>query len=356
MYIKPLHKDQRRFRKKLKKGHPYKPVFVKIKLLWDCNLKCKMCNHWRWRGNTLNKKLLKKLIPDLARLGCERIHLSGGEPLMYPHLPQVMKWMHKQGVKITMTTNATLFTQEKAMTMVQTGLKKVNISFDSPDPVVHDQIRGMQGAFERSIRGARYIYQAFANKAGNREIAAGKIFINMVVNQVNYQQITQLPALASKIGAKGFHLIPIYARNDELSHLNKEQIVEFNESIAPVAFEHSKELGLEVASHDVWVFGTSDAHIASSAEGNYAHYYYQNNPCYALWTHALIDHNGNVAPCCTLTDQVIIGNLKDHSFKEIWRGTPFKQLRASPSPIHPACNRCTMFLPKNQQIKSLLEG
>ncbi|OJJ15568.1 hypothetical protein BKI52_37420 [marine bacterium AO1-C] len=356
MNLETLERDQRRFRKRLKKGHPYKPVFVKIKLLWDCNLKCKMCNHWRWRGNMLDRKVLKKLIPDLAKLGCERIHISGGEPTMYPDLAQAMKWMRKQGIKITMTTNATLITEAKATAYVQAGLKKVNISFDSPDPAMHDDIRGMKGAFERSVRGAKFIQQAFQQKAEALASNPGKIFINMVINQANYRQVAQLPTLAQQIGARGFHLIPIYARNEELSHLNKTQIIEFNEQIAPRAYAQSQALGLDVVPHDLWVFGTTEAQVASSAQGNYAHHYYQTHPCYALWTHALIDHNGNVAPCCTLTDQVVIGNLQEQSFKQIWQGDAFTQLRQASYPIHSACNRCTMFLPKNQRIEALVEG
>ena len=354
MDIQTLEKDQRKFRKKLKKGKPYKPVFVKIKLLWDCNLKCKMCNHWRWRGAMLDKKILKKLIPDLAQMGCQRIHLSGGEPTMYPDLPQVMKWMRKQGIKITMTTNATLFTEKKASDLVNAGLKKVNISIDSPVPAIHDDIRGMDGAFERSIRGARFIQEAFINKSGNSLAPSGKIFLNMVINQTNYKQVGALPLLADKMGARGFHLIPIYARNQELLHLNQDQIIEFNEHIAPLAFEQSQKLGLEVKPSDLWVFGKSKEQIASSSAGNYAAGYYQNHACYALWTHALIDHNGNVAPCCTLTDQVVIGNLNTTSFKDLWQGEAFQKLRNTAYPIHPACNRCTMFLPKNQQIEKIL--
>lgn len=354
MHIDTLEKDRREFRKAVKKGQGYKPVFVKIKLLWDCNLKCKMCNHWRWRGNMLDRKILKKLIPELAQMGCQRVHLSGGEPTMHPHLPQVMKWIRKQGMKTTLTTNATLFTEDKVTNLVNAGLKKVNISIDSPVPAIHDDIRGMNGAFERSMRGAGLLYQAFANKSGSSLSPSGKIFINMVVNQVNYQQVKELPALAQRMGARGFHLIPIYARNSELQSLNQEQMIEFNEEIAPEAFEQSQKLGLEVKPADLWVFGKTPEEIASSGQGNYAHNYYQQHACYALWTHALIDHDGNVAPCCTLTNQVIIGNLKTHSFKDIWEGDTFAQLRNAPLPIHPACNRCTMFLPKNKQIEKIL--
>ncbi|EAY30872.1 radical SAM protein [Microscilla marina] len=354
MYIKALEQDHHRFRKSLSKGRTYKPVFVKIKLLWDCNLRCKMCNHWRWRGAMLDRKILKKLIPDLAKLGCQRIHLSGGEPMMYPNLPQAVKWMRKQGIKVTLTTNATLFTEQKAVDMVNAGLKKVNISIDSPNPAIHDNIRGMQGAFERSVRGAEFLRQAFINKSGSG-IPSGKIFLNMVINQANYRQVNQLPQLVDKIGARGFHLIPIYARNDELQSLNAEQIKEFNREVAPRTFEQAQQLGLEVTPDDIWVFGVSAQQIQSSAQGNYAADYYQHHPCYALWTHALIDHNGSVAPCCTLTNQVIIGSLATHSFKKIWQGEKFRELRKAASPIHEACNRCTMFLPKNKQIEHLLK-
>lgn len=354
MYITALEQDQKQFQKKLKRGKAFAPVFIKIKLLWDCNLKCKMCNHWRWRGPMLPQKDLKNLIPELAKMGCQRIHLSGGEPLMYPELPYFINKMRKNKIKITMTSNATLITQEKAEELVQAGLNKANISIDSPVAETHDEIRGMKGAFERTLRGIQYLKNAFEEKAKQNDSSEGKMFLNMVVNQSNYQQVHQLPELVAKSGMRGFHLIPIFARNEELKHLSTPQIKEFNDSIAPVIFEKSQSLDLEVEPSDIWIFGRTEEEIQSSAQGNYAHTYYQQNPCYALWTHALIDHQGNVAPCCTLTEQIIIGNIQEQSFQKIWEGKKFKELRKAHLPIHESCNRCTMFLPKNQRITELL--
>ena len=63
--------------------------------------------------------------------------------------------------------------------------------------------------------------------------------------------------------------------------------------------------------------------------------------CYDLWNRALIAANGDVLPCCA--SPFGMGNLRDSSFAEIWRGPAFNTLRrqflsAAPPPM---CRQCT---------------
>ncbi|NIO71698.1 MAG: radical SAM protein, partial [Anaerolineae bacterium] len=65
---------------------------MKIKLTWRCNLRCQMCNYWRQeRRNALSSELLRITIDELAELGCGKIHLSGGEPLLREDLFELIE-------------------------------------------------------------------------------------------------------------------------------------------------------------------------------------------------------------------------------------------------------------------------
>ena len=35
------------FRSAVESDEPYLPLYVKLKLTWECNLRCRMCNGWR---------------------------------------------------------------------------------------------------------------------------------------------------------------------------------------------------------------------------------------------------------------------------------------------------------------------
>jgi hypothetical protein len=67
--------------------------------------------------------------------------------------------------------------------------------------------------------------------------------------------------------------------------------------------------------------------------GRYAFGYYDEHPCYAPWTHSLIDFNGNVYVCCMTRERIPpMGNIKNQSFKEIWESAAYQRIRLK---MHP---------------------
>jgi MoaA/NifB/PqqE/SkfB family radical SAM enzyme len=113
--LESIADDQATFRACVEANEPYKPLYVKIKLTWRCNLRCQMCNYWRQeRHNALSPELLRTIVDELAELGCGKIHLSGGEPLLREDLFELIEYMVAKGMRVNLTTNGTLLTREKA--------------------------------------------------------------------------------------------------------------------------------------------------------------------------------------------------------------------------------------------------
>ena len=57
--------DSNNFRHAIYNGLAYRPLYVKLKLVWDCNLKCGMCNHWRRRERlALTDEQLHQLVVE----------------------------------------------------------------------------------------------------------------------------------------------------------------------------------------------------------------------------------------------------------------------------------------------------
>ena len=114
-------------------ARPFKPLYVKIKVFYGCNLKCEMCNHWRdTREPPVPADRFKEVLNELAELGSQKIHISGGEPMLRPQVPDFVEQASGLGIKVTMTTNGTLVDKVKAKRLVEGGLRGVNISLDSP--------------------------------------------------------------------------------------------------------------------------------------------------------------------------------------------------------------------------------
>jgi radical SAM protein with 4Fe4S-binding SPASM domain len=288
---------------------------------------------------------LRELIEELAALGTKKIHISGGEPMLRPQVPDLVEQASALDIKVTMTTNGTLIDKVKAKRLVEGGLRGVNISIDSPVRKMHEKIRGVEGSFKATTKAVE-LFRRYKHK--------GKLTIrlNTVVSRTNYRTLESLPDLAYALGADGINLIPVDDHCGEILSMRKRDIACFNQEIAPKMAERALALGLIMSDEEAFPFGRTDSEIRLGRVGRYAFGYYDKHPCYAPWTHSLIDFNGNVYVCCMTRERTPpLGNLQTQTFKEIWEGAAYRQVR---SRMHPpalaACRRCDDFIEQNKTI------
>jgi MoaA/NifB/PqqE/SkfB family radical SAM enzyme len=176
-----------------------------------------------------------------------------------------------------------------------------------------------------------------------------------VVGRLNYASLVDLPELAVELGADMLNLIPLDDHTGELQRLSKRQIKDYNEHIAPIIAEKSLALGLMQDVRQAYPFGQTSREINLSRSGFYAQGFYDRYPCFAPWTHAMIDHVGRVSVCCMLREGPIMGDLRQQSFAEVWAGVNYATLRTSQTlPLFPACRYCDDFLDENRQLLAVL--
>lgn len=344
--IDEVANDAAAFRQAVQTGTPYKPLYVKIKLVWTCNLRCGMCNHWRSRRDApLDLSQWQQIVTELVAWGCRKIHITGGEPTLYPDLPALIEYMTNRGLRVNMTTNGTLLTKERARALCAAGLSNVNISLDSPVRQLHDRVRGVKGAWKKTVRGTTYL-QRYLKKGGLR--------INTVVGRRNYASLAPMPDFAADLGAAFLNLIPLDDHTGEMQRLHKEQIQRYNQEIAPQLAERGLVLGVLRQEQDAYPFGVGKTAVRHSKNGLYAQGYYERRPCLAPWTHTLIDHLGRVTVCCMLRDGPTLGDLRQQSFTDIWQGAAYTALRAQAQPLFRACHRCDDFLQENRRFAAIL--
>ena len=349
--VQDIAADLDAFRKAVAARQPYRPVYVKIKLFYGCNLRCEMCNHWRdTREPPLSIARFKEILAELAGLGCQKVHFSGGEPLLRPQLPELVGLASDLGMRVTLTTNGTLLDKPTAKRLVEAGLRGVNVSIDSPVRKVHDQVRGVDGAFKGACRAVGYFHR-YAHK--------GKLTIrtNTVVSRSTFRSLAGLPDLAAKLGVDAINLIPVDDHCGEHLSLHRSHIEEYNAQIAPQIAERALALGLIADEVEAYPYGRSDGDYKRARRGLYAFGWYDRHPCFAPWTHSLIDFNGLVYVCCMTREQIApLGDLKTASFFDIWTGAAYRQIREQmfPPALAP-CRRCDDFLGPNRELLELLD-
>ncbi|MEZ5582678.1 MAG: radical SAM protein [Candidatus Competibacteraceae bacterium] len=337
------------FRHAVKSAVPYRPLYVKLKLVWRCNLRCAMCRHWREdSAEALPTEAFLPVIDELAELGCRKLHLSGGEPTLRRDLERLIARASEQGIRVSMTTNATAITAKRADSLVAAGLRRANVSIDSSDPVIHDRLRGVEGSWARTVAGFREL---------RSRLKKGRLRINTVISADNYLSLKLLPLWASVLGADELNLIPLDAHTDELVGLNRDQIHTFNIQIAPTLAAEGVRLGLLSHAGLAYPFGREDSELKHSKTGDYARGFYERHRCYAPWAHCLIDHAGRVSTCCMTPGKPFLGDLRQQSFSEIWYGPAYRALRAHQAlPLFPTCRQCDMFLEQNRRLHDLVKS
>src|SRR5215467_1758410 len=128
-----------------------KAIKLRISITDRCNMRCVYCmptnnNNWFELNDILTYDEIVRLASILARLGIEKIRITGGEPLVRPKLEDLIKKLSNlDGIKsISMTTNG-LFLRDKVMQLKDAGLRSINVSLDTFKEDRFKAITGVHG-------------------------------------------------------------------------------------------------------------------------------------------------------------------------------------------------------------------
>ncbi len=122
------------------------PRSARISITDRCDFACTYCRPSRSDGyyeRRLDLREWETLIDGLVASGVRRFRLTGGEPLVHPHVVEIVRLIASRGsFDLALTTNASQLAR-LAQPLKDAGLSRVNISIDSLDPVkFRDVTRG----------------------------------------------------------------------------------------------------------------------------------------------------------------------------------------------------------------------
>jgi cyclic pyranopterin phosphate synthase len=112
--------------------------YLRISLTDKCNMRCVYCMTedmiFRPNDELMSADEILRLVNIFARLGVDKIRLTGGEPTIHPDLIPIVRGIRAAGIsRISMTTNG-LRLAELAGPLKEAGLERVNVSVDTLDP------------------------------------------------------------------------------------------------------------------------------------------------------------------------------------------------------------------------------
>jgi MoaA/NifB/PqqE/SkfB family radical SAM enzyme len=170
-----------------------------LHLLGRCNLTCVHCymDGSPSRREQLALDAVVAAVEDSDALGIGTLYLTGGEPLLYKGLSEVLNTVSQTpALETTLCTNATLI-NERFTSMIKACGARVNVSMDG-DEDFHDRFRNLHGAFRNAARGIRLLVEAGIS-----------VTIVTTISQCNLHQLSRIAAWAAEAGAVKFRVQPL---------------------------------------------------------------------------------------------------------------------------------------------------
>lgn len=304
------------------------------KVSWNvtrvCNLSCKHC--YRDAGARAPNELMteegKVLLEDIASVGKGGLLvLSGGEPLMRDDIFELASYGSDLGLRVVMGSNGTLITREVAERLRASGVSGVAISLDGAEAPSHNSFRGMPGAFEGALNGARACREAGIN-----------LQINITVTKHNYQEVPQILDLAEKLGARGVHLFHFVPTGRGREILESEITVEQYVKLLNYIFKRQQKATMLVkptCAPQYWAYLLRE-HKGARFLPKFLKQF--SKGCLAGTGYCCITPEGNVTPCPYLP--VVVGNVRNTEFCKLWYESDVLQNLRNERLLKGACRTC----------------
>lgn len=131
------------------------PGFVQIALTNACNAHCRFCGFSQVKPADqvmADPGRLLRGLPGLAAAGVRTIVFTGGEPLLYPHLEEILTQAGRLNLQTMLCTNGWHLDGERLASLRRAGVSHLIISIDAASEPEHDEHRGLPGLCRRIRR------------------------------------------------------------------------------------------------------------------------------------------------------------------------------------------------------------
>ncbi len=150
---KPLVYDKViKYEEKFRRGESI--AIIQFQYDYRCNFNCVHCctanMHKKPRYFSLND--VRELSRQADAIGLAHFTITGGEPLIFPDLEQLVEALNPDKFYIAMDSNAWLLDDAKAKWLKSIGIEKVHLSLDSMYVKEHDDFRKRKGSFDRVLK------------------------------------------------------------------------------------------------------------------------------------------------------------------------------------------------------------
>jgi radical SAM protein with 4Fe4S-binding SPASM domain len=317
-----------------------KPV-VMWNLTAHCNLACQHCymDAGREARESREEMSLEEgihLVDELAGMLVPILIFTGGEPLLSRNFYALAFHAREVGLRTVISTNGTLITPEVARILAEAQIRYVGVSLDAAKPEQHDAFRGVNGAHARALQGLK-----------NARDAGLKTGLRLTLTRDNWQDVPALLSLAVQENIPRFCLYHLVPTGRGAGMADRDVTPEQRRSVIRLLAEAAEELkgeNIEILTTDSPMDGAYLLELLKDDPRRESVHKLLTNAggCSTGVKVANINQQGDVHPCHFMP-QVVVGNVRERSFRDIWIDNPSADLlalRGIKSNLKGACGKC----------------
>ncbi|MBE9507245.1 MAG: radical SAM protein [Chloroflexi bacterium] len=289
-----------------------------------CNLRCLHCGATagHTRSDELTTAEALRVAGELVALPAGEVTLMGGELFLRPDWLAVAGRLREGGVQVVVFTNGTLLTSERIAQLRALEPRTIGTSLDGGHAAVHDEIRGVSGAFEKTLVAIEDLQSAGLCVA--------------VITTLTRRNLYELPAIARLLTGRDirWQIQAAGAGGERLDRTDLLTPLEFYFAalfIARMRTTYPWPVLPVIGAHD---FGYCSTRLPSLSMPGQAW-----AGCGAGRNTLGIQSDGGVKGCLSLPGTFVAGNLRECRLAELWEGDTFASYRR-PATRHGFCAEC----------------
>ena len=280
-------------------------VDLHIDLTDACTERCVHCYVPKGQKDFLPVELVEKALEEFRAMNGLTVHLTGGEAMMHPDFERICRKCVELNLNFIIFSNMTLCDDERIAFLKEVSPQFINVSLYSMKPEEHDAITQLPGSWQRTMDAILKCCEA--------GVAC------RIATPLLKENQDALPALRKFADEHHMHLVPaadIIAQSDHgcgnLAHAC---------SVEELRRVMTRDHGLfhkiyegKMPSCDAKVCDIGEARLYLNAKGNYY-------------------------PCDSMHEYVL-GNVRENTVEEIWKGGKLNYLRGLKNRDFGACASC----------------
>jgi radical SAM protein with 4Fe4S-binding SPASM domain len=345
------------------------PTKLDLRLVYACNLRCKMCGQWGDTGTYfdygspklkrhLDRTVIERVVDELVPHGLRMIDMEGGETLLYPEIIDLFRMLKSRKLLIKPVTNGTLL-RKYARDIIESRIDALHVSIDG-DREAHNLVRQADWAYDATLDGLAALTEERRRARRHTPL----LIVNFTMSRHNGAR--GLRKLCTTLAGKGLADVlsvksnPIWMRRRDGEAY--EALVQRYFGVGGLASwrgfiedysdfgDEAREIGATLDELKRQSFDFFFEMLPSIAHADIPRMYtdYDWNlgrtHCPVPYVEPTIDADGNVYPCNLFTDEPLsMGNVNERPFLEIWfceRFQTFRRMLAERGGLLPICNRC----------------